>query len=447
MKYSKGLETIFTSNFYIDAQYAMSFAPTMIRILSGDSIHYDESPEERLMNEMSESVVSGTDKYVAVLSIKQPILKYTYWDYVGTVSYMRILDMLAQDPAVMGVVLDIDSGGGQVYGTPAFYDYLMAYPKPIGTFADEYLCSAAYYIGNGTRFIVAAKRAAAIGSIGAYAHWLDFTSMMEKWGAKSHLMYATESTEKNYEVRKIMEEDDPKPYIKNILDPIVKTFQTDMKAARPQLDEKVFKGGTWGAEESLNLGLVDEIGTIETAISMVVELANKSNFNNSNKTGMSQEKSFPRIAAVLGLDNVEAKKAHVFSSTETFSLSADQLERLETALSDPGDASKVATLTQQLNEANAAKQAAETRATIAEQNLTEANGKINAINTAIDSAVEKAGLSAEKKATHAENVDFLADKVVEYGSEDGAELTGIHSEGDKNSKGGDTTSIWDSLVS
>jgi protease-4 len=30
----------------------------------------------------------------------------------------------AQDPNCIGVVLDIDSGGGQVSGTPEFYDYI-----------------------------------------------------------------------------------------------------------------------------------------------------------------------------------------------------------------------------------------------------------------------------------------------------------------------------------
>ena len=40
------------------------------------------------------------------------------------------------------------------------------------------------------------------------------------------------------------------PYIKNVLDPLVTTFQNDMKTARPQLDEKVFKGGTWNGTNS-----------------------------------------------------------------------------------------------------------------------------------------------------------------------------------------------------
>lgn len=424
-----GLQRIFSSNFYIDGQYAMSFAPSILQVLNGNS-RFD-SPEKIDANTYRDALISraqentpagNSEKNVVVVSMKQPIVKYDeiWFGLLGSKTYINILKNLAADSSVLGVVLDIDSGGGQVYGTPELHDALINFPKPIVTYTDGYLCSAAYYIGNGTNYIVANKRADAIGSIGALANWLDFTGIFEKLGAKSYLMYATESEEKNAESRAIIEKGDTKPYIKNILDPIVTTFQEDMKAARPQLDEKVFKGNTWGANDALELGLIDEIGTIETAISKVISLAadSETNNSNSNNSDMSKENSFPKLAAVLGVETVEAKKANIFSANETVSLTAEQLETIEAALADPGDSQKLADLQTALDTANAGKKTAE--------------DDVIALESAVNSAIETAGLTAEKKDSATENVALLSSKVVEYAAKPGAEPTTVKSSGDKS---------------
>jgi len=433
MNQLNGLQNLFSSNFYIDGQYAMSFAPTLLQLVNGN-IELEEKPIDKLIsNSLSESNSQDSEKSIVVLSIKQPIIKYTnaWYGWLGSKTFISILKNLESRSDVLGVVLDIDSGGGQVYGTPEFYDFIRNFSKPIVAYTDGYMCSAAYYIGNGTNYIVANKRADAIGSIGAYSSFIDFTGILEKLGAKDHTFYATKSTEKNSEVREILEKSNYEPYIKNILDPMVETFHNDMKATRPGLNEAVFKGGTWGAEKSLELGLIDEIGTIETAILKVVELSNSDNLNSN--TDMSKENSFPKLAAVLGVEEVEAKKANIFSSSETVSLSVDQLSAIEAALTDPGDSQKLADLQTQL-------QAAKTAQTNAER-------KVSDLDNAVTAAITKAGLTEEKKATTAENVDFLADKLIEYGAKDGAVPTNVTSKGDKVEEADpESTAIYDSII-
>lgn len=432
MNQLNGLQNIFSSNFYIDGQYAMSFAPTFVQLLQG-KFDYEEKTKERLiLNSLSESKSDHSEKTVAVLSIKQPILKYTdyYFGYLGSKTFISVLKNLESKNDIVGVVLDIDSGGGQVYGTPEFYDFIQNFSKPIVAYTDGYLCSAAYYVGNATNYIVANKRADAIGSIGAYASFLDFTGMFEKWGAKDHTIYATKSTEKNSDFREVLK-GNYEPYIKNVLDPMVETFHQDMKSARPGLDDSVFKGGTWGAEKSLELGLIDEIGTIETAILKVVELSNSENLNSN--TDMSKENSFPKLAAVLGVEGVEAKKANIFSANETVSLSVEQLASIEAALTDPGDSQKLADLQTELSAAKQAK-------TTAENDLT-------ALEHTVKSAVVNAGLTAELKSTAEENINLLSEKVIEYGANDGDKPTNVTSKGDKvDDADAESTSIYDSLV-
>jgi protease-4 len=65
----------------------------------------------------------SNDSENMLLSLKDPIYKYSQeCGPTGTKSKMQSMKSYAQDPNCIGVVLDIDSGGGQVSGTPEFYD-------------------------------------------------------------------------------------------------------------------------------------------------------------------------------------------------------------------------------------------------------------------------------------------------------------------------------------
>ena len=148
-----------------------------------------------------------------------------------------------KDAQCKGVVLDIDSGGGQVSGTPEFHDFIKEYSKPVVAYTDGYMCSAAYYIGSAADHIIANKRADKIGSIGTMISFLDLTGYYEKKGAKMITAYATKSTEKNKSFEDLLS-GKPETYIKNELDPITETFHSDMKAARTNLDEAVLTEAT-----------------------------------------------------------------------------------------------------------------------------------------------------------------------------------------------------------
>lgn len=401
------LQSIFASPFYINKEYAQSLIPVLYSALvlgktSGKTEKEKELAAVRLSSSSQNggSGVSATN--VVILSIKTPIQKFSNWEYLGTKSFMSILDFYKTDPNVAGVVLDMDSGGGQSYGTPEFYDYLRSYPKPTVTYTDGYLCSAAYYIASATNYIIANKRADAIGSIGAYATIVDFNGIWEKYGAKIHTLYATDSTEKNADYRQVLE-GNYTPYITNSLDPLVKTFHIDMRATRPQLDESVFAGGTWSGEKALELGLVDELGNIQTAIDKVFSEANLNDNNNQTNTNMS--KQLPKVQAVLGL-------AAALATTDNGSyLNEEQLDQLENRL-DALETSE-ATLKTQLAEAQ--------NDTTLKTELSTATGTIASLETSVDAILEEAGLTATGNVT--EKLTVLSAKVAEMSNKDGANHT------------------------
>lgn len=389
--------------------FGVSLIPSVLKVLKDDTSIENQNIEKLIASKKSineNTTISATANKVVVLDFIQPVVKFDVWPYwLGTKTYAKILNELENDDTVAGVVFNIDSGGGQVYGTPEFYDQIRNFKKPNATYTDGYLCSGAYYIAAATQRIFANKRADAIGSIGAYATIVDSNGIFEHFGAKVHTLYATKSTAKNSEYREVIENSNYAPYIKNQLDPIVEDFITDMKATRPNISEEAFKGGTWTGAQALELGLVDENGTIQDAINFVFESAINSS-NQKPNTNMNT-KSLPRVEAALGLD------APLASNDNGSFLNEGQLETLNTSL----DALETenSNLQTQLADANTANEAA---LSAVQGQLTEVTANATALETSVDAMMTNLGLPIQGTIT--EKLTVLTAKSEVLGNQPGA---------------------------
>ncbi|WP_167455873.1 S49 family peptidase [Tenacibaculum singaporense] len=396
---SNNLHSLFSGAFYINEMYGISCLPTLYRSIVNNTV--EEKSRETLIEEITNQSTSqnpSTKGRVVVINFKQPVVKYDYGSWLGTQTYIAILESFKNDSTVTGVVLDSDTGGGQVYGTGEFYDYILNYPKPIVTYTNGYLCSGGYYFAAATKYIVANKRADAIGSIGAYSTIIDSNGIWEHFGAKVHVMYASKSKGKNSEYREVIENSNYEPYIKNQLDPIVETFHKDMKAARPQLSEEVFDGSTWTGANSLSLGLIDEIGTLQTAIDKVFELSKATNNSNNNSNNQNM--------ARLNVPNLEDIIGESFSEGENETgvlLTDEQVQAIEQHLQENATA---------LNDA-------ETTATALQTATEEATNVTNAVQTAL----AEAEVDNATEMSNVQGVEALAALVAEYGSNDGGSTT------------------------
>ena len=397
--------------------------PSLFSILEGKNLSVkseEREPEVFISSKKLELVAaSGFDsgsndsEYVAIINLKDPIYKYNQeCGPSGTKSKMQGMKSYAQDPNCIGVVLDIDSGGGQVSGTPEFYDFIASFKKPVVAYTDGLMCSAAYYIGSAASHIIANKRADAIGSIGVMVSFIDFSGIYEKQGARLITEYATQSTEKNKAFEELLK-GNPELYIKTELDPIAEEFINDIKAVRPGIDPSVFKGGTWNAQESLDKKLIDAIGTLQDAVNKVFELSNTGNTNNNNnsnkKKSMSNTKSFPVLQGILGIEGDGVATISTITGKKGVQITEAQLELLEGNLAGH----------------QAALEAATGKATTAES-------RVSALETAINTAVTTAGLDAtvEATATAEEKATLLGAKVDQYGKQSGAKPTTPKAEGD-----------------
>lgn len=409
------IHTLFNGPWYIEGNYGASQLPLLFKTLENNN----SSPNNKKRVNENISLVnlnvhrvsdSSALNSVAILSIKEPIIKYslsTWWGPRGTKSMISELDYLKGKEAVVGVVLDIDSGGGQVYGTPEFYDYILKYPKPIVAYTDGYMCSAAYYIGSATKYIVANTRVDAIGSIGASAQILDYDSFYENMGFKIHNLYGTKSTDKNKAYREVLKGNYDQ-YIEEELNPLIDIFILDMKTARPGINEDVFTGKTYNAKNAKKMGLIDDIGTLQTAVLKVFKLAKTT--NNKNKTMTKLKLSM--IEAVLGSPFTEGEMEDGVILTEENALEIEK--KLSVNKTEISNAK--ATI------AECKKEASELAVATSAKNLA-AEKKRDKITASIQESLLKAEVKDASTKSDEEGIVILSNLITEYGAKDGANLT------------------------
>lgn len=106
--------------------------------------------------------------------------------YDGIASQLQ--DALA-DPTIKGILLDIDSPGGEVSGVQALATQLAASTKPVWAHANEMAASAAYWLAStATRLVL--TETAEVGSIGVLMAHADHSQALATEGIAVTLIYS-----------------------------------------------------------------------------------------------------------------------------------------------------------------------------------------------------------------------------------------------------------------
>lgn len=99
----------------------------------------------------------------------------------------RDLQTALDDPAVKGIILNIDSPGGTIDGTAELADavYAARGMKPVVAYSDGMICSAAYWIASACQSIHISGDTNTVGSIGVVAGHRDYSGAEAKAGVKT----------------------------------------------------------------------------------------------------------------------------------------------------------------------------------------------------------------------------------------------------------------------
>ncbi len=101
------------------------------------------------------------------------------------------LEMAMRDEGVQSILLDIDSPGGSVDGLAELADEIFnaRATKPIASFTDGLMASAAYWLGSQANTLIS-TRGAQVGSIGVYNAFIDRSQAFENAGLKVEVIKA-----------------------------------------------------------------------------------------------------------------------------------------------------------------------------------------------------------------------------------------------------------------
>jgi len=181
-----------------------------------------------------------------------------------------------KDKNTQGVVMRINSPGGSPVQAQTVYDEMrrlrQLYPNiPLYAVVEDVCASGGYFIAAGADRIYVGK-ASIVGSIGVLMNGFGFTGLMDKLGVERRLLTAGENKGMLDPFSPIDPKD--KAHIQTMLGDIHQQFIGVVKEGRgKRLKEapEIFSGLIWTGQKSIDLGLADAIGSLESVARDVVK--------------------------------------------------------------------------------------------------------------------------------------------------------------------------------
>ncbi|BCP55908.1 Clp protease [Kaistia sp. 32K] len=186
---------------------------------------------------------------------------------------LELIEKIGNSPAVQGVIVSINSGGGATTGGEALYDAIrkLSAKKPTVASIRTIGASAAYMSAIATDHVVA-YRSSITGSIGVLFQSPEVSAAMEKLGiklteVKSSPLKAAPSPFAP-----------PTPEALAVIDSLIRdtyNWFVDIVAERRKLDRPralaLADGRVFSGHQALEAGLIDEIGGEEVAIAWLAK--------------------------------------------------------------------------------------------------------------------------------------------------------------------------------
>ena len=252
------------------------------------------------------SLYKGFDKAppnsIAVIGVTGPLMKEDmYCGPRGMASIGEIIKAADAHFNIDAIVLQVDSPGGTVDGTETLATIVKNTKKPIITFVDGLMASAALWIGSSADEIIASTDTDEIGSVGVLMSFMDIQPYWEKKGVKFHTITASTSPEKTkqWEDLRAGKYD---AFVKDVLDPLDEKFMNIIKENRPNVTDEHLTGKVFFARDVMGV-FVDSIGSLEDAVSRAYELAHPEGEEDSEEdsnTNSNKNSILSNLPSILG---------------------------------------------------------------------------------------------------------------------------------------------------
>lgn len=188
------------------------------------------------------------------------------------------LKRAAQDPAVKGIVLRVNSPGGTITASDLIYHEVRQFKKqsgkPVVVSILDVGASGAYYIAMAADRVLA-HPTSVVGSIGVIMTHVNLEGLMDKVGVKAESIKSGENKDLGSPTKALSPEG--REIMQGIIDDMYGRFLKVIETGRPELTPARIKaladGRVYTASDAKARGLIDEIAYLDQAIDRVKIMA------------------------------------------------------------------------------------------------------------------------------------------------------------------------------
>lgn len=184
---------------------------------------------------------------------------------------IKTLQEAEANPAVCGIVLVIDGPGGHVARIDVAATAIKESTKPVATVVAGSMCSAHYWLGTCAARVFAVSQLCTVGSVGVMCEYTGLKKYFANLGIDVRDIYPDSADLKNEEFRAL--EDGDESLTKSRLEKVHRLFSETVAENLgipydPTLE--IFRGRVFTADEAVAAGYIDQIGSLNDAITWVL---------------------------------------------------------------------------------------------------------------------------------------------------------------------------------
>ena len=216
--------------------------------------------------------------------------------------FASMIEDIRRDSTIKALVLRVNSPGGSVLASEKIKYELdkLGEVKPIIASYGNYAASGGYWISNNADKIYS-NAATITGSIGVFGMIPDISKLLSD---KAHVGINAVSSNKHGDMLSLTRPLSPEEYaaIQRSIESIYTRFITIVAEGRdktPEQVDEIAQGRVWAGTDALEIGLVDEIGTLEDALAYAAIAAGDEDLKSWNIVEYPKVQTFQDLFASL----------------------------------------------------------------------------------------------------------------------------------------------------
>lgn len=225
---------------------------------------------------------SGTDK-VVVIPLTGVIEGRTYQ------RFERFMKRAEADSSIKAIVLRIDTPGGEVPASDEIYNRILQYKQnrkekgqtiQVIVSMGGMATSGGYYAACGADYLFA-ENTTVTGNIGVLWPNYNLSKLLEKYGVEDTTVVSNGTPYKDAGSMTRMPSPQHAQYMQHLVDAPFARFKDVVKTGRgtrlTDTIDNIANGKAYTADDAKKLGLIDDIGYLDTAISYAIKISGASN--------------------------------------------------------------------------------------------------------------------------------------------------------------------------